>query len=169
MMKAIDIITRQIARNTKWYINVLEGIAEKDSVRQINKNVNHMRWIAGHLLTGRYRNVIRLGLQTEPYPHLDKFVIPDTPPPNGRPVDENIRYPELAETLNYWKDYSGYLVKILPRLTDEQLMKKLPFEIPFDGDAAVDGFAFTVMHEAYHIGQMSLIRKSLGYEAMKYK
>ena len=43
-----------------------------------------------------------------------------------------------------------------------------PVNVPF-GDKTMKGFlAFLMHHEAYHIGQMGILRKYLGNEAMKY-
>lgn len=167
-MTGIQIITKQFILCSRLYKNVLEGINDEKSVVRLSDHVNHLRWIAGHLLMIRYRNIVRLGLESEVYPHADKFIIPDMPPPNARPIDSTIEYPTLKESLSYWDLYSEYTLKALPALTEEQLNTEGTFESPIGGKTLLDTLAFIATHEVYHIGQMGLIRKTLGYKAMSY-
>ncbi len=165
-MKDIELISKLLEVNTRWYVNVLEGINEKEAETRISPHGNHLKWIAGHLLSGRYRNASRMGMITEPYPHLDLFIIRGAPPPNGRKIDETFDYPGLQDTINYWRIYSDFLLKALPAIPEESLLDELPFPLPINGKTMLEGLAFTASHEAYHIGQMSIFRKALGHPAM---
>ena len=167
-MNNTQIITRQLILQTKFFKNVLLDINDEESKIRMNKQTNHLAWIAGHLVVIRFGLAVRFGLRRYKYPHLDLFVIKDIPPPNAKSLDENINYPHLNETLNYWDSYSEYLINKLPVLTEEQLNSELNFETPIGGKSVLESLAFSVSHEAYHIGQMSIIRKSLGHTAMDY-
>ena len=107
-------------------------------------------------------------MRTNKYPHLDLFVFKDIPPPNAKPLDESVNYPDLRETLEYWDTYSEFLLKRLPLLSEEQLISELTFTTPIGGKTVLESLAFAASHESYHIGQMSIIRKSLGHKAMTY-
>jgi uncharacterized damage-inducible protein DinB len=47
-------------------------------------------------------------------------------------------------------------------LTDADLAAKAPFQFPVDDDTILGVIAFMAMHESYHIGQLSAIRRQLG-------
>ena len=167
-MNSIQIITRQLILNTKFYKNVLSDINNEESKIRLSGKTNHLAWIAGHLVVIRFGLAVRFGLRRNKYPHLDLFVKKDIPPPNAKPLDESYNYPVLDETLEYWNSYSEYLTSKLPALTEEQLNFELPFDTPIGGKTILESLAFTASHEAYHIGQMSIIRKSIGHTAMTY-
>ena len=167
-MNSVQIITRQFVMQTRFYKNVLSDINEEESRLRLNKHTNHLAWIAGHLAVIRFGLAVRLGLRTNKYPHMDLFVIKDIPPPNAKALDESVNYPGLSVTLKYWDSYSEFLTKRLPLLSEEQLNSELAFTTPIGGKSVLESLAFTVSHESYHIGQMSIIRKSLGHKAMTY-
>ena len=166
-MKAIELIARQFTMNTRWFKNVLDGINDQESLTRINGYVNHLRWIAGHLTTSRYRNMMRIGLPAEEFPYLDVYMQSGSAPAY-RPVDESISYPRLPDLLHYWDIYSTSLSDAILLIPDEKLNSELPFTTPIGGKTVLESLGFVVGHEAYHIGQMSLIRKSLGHSSMVY-
>jgi len=167
-MNGIQIIIRQLILQTRFYKNVLLDINEEESKFRLNEHTNHLAWIAGHLVVIRFGLAVRFGLRRNKYPHLELFVIKDIPPPNAKQLDESVNYPGLNETLKYWDSYSDFLIERLPFLSDEKLNSELAFTTPIGGKSVLESLAFTVSHESYHIGQMSIIRKSLGHKAMAY-
>lgn len=168
-MKAIEIILKQAELNTKLFNNVLEGVEDENSTFSLHGKTNHLRWITGHLFLGRYRSIMRLGGTQEPYPHMDKYVLKDVPPPNARPMDLNIDYPDLQETLRSWNKTSPDLINMIQNLSDEKLNGEGFFTSPTGGTTLIENFAFLTHHEMYHIGQMGLLRKSFSYTPMSFK
>jgi len=51
-------------------------------------------------------------------------------------------------------------------ITEEQVEAKAPFSLPIGGDSMLSVYGFVAAHEAYHIGQMSMLRKQLGHPPM---
>jgi hypothetical protein len=166
-MNSITEITKQLSLNTRLFRNVLEGISETESVKRMNEHTNHLRWIAGHLTGLRYRNLVRAGLKPAPFVQMDKYFIPDTPPPGNRPYDPALEYPELKELLHSWDLYSGPWIEAVGNSTPAQLATVLPSQLPL-GNTLLDAYAFIASHEIYHIGQMSIIRRILGHDAMSF-
>ena len=157
---------KQYALLNDWYLSVLDGISDDHGNKVINDLTNSLEWISGHLIAGRYRNILRMGQHLELYAHLDKFVNPGIPPPNAIAFSRQIPYAHLSENRMQWTRYGETLLSALHSVTDDVLDKQLPFSIPIDGNTVADALSFVALHESYHIGQMSLIRKSLGYGAM---
>ena len=166
-MKPIENIIRQYTLLTDWFLSALEGINDQDGRKKIADNSNSLEWIAGHLLTGRYRNIIRLQVQIEPYKYINKFIDQTIPPPNAIKFDKRTAYPSLTDSREEWTYYGKIFLDRLNELDEDLLKNEIPFNVLSGGNKVEDALTFMVMHEAYHIGQMSIIRKALGYSAMQ--
>jgi len=159
-------IMRQFKLINYWYLAALENIKDDDGRIVVPGQTNSLEWIAGHLITGRYRNLVRLGLQVEPYFHLDKFIDQTLPPPNAIAFNSEINYPSLSSSRKQWMNYSTVLLERLNNMDEKTLKSEISFTVPIGGNTIEDSELFAIMHETYHIGQMSIIRKALGYNAM---
>ena len=152
---------------TDWYLSALDGIADIDGSKTINELTNNLEWIAGHLLAGRYNNMKQLGGQIEPYVHIGKFINPKIAPPrNTVAFDVNTKYQILSECCKNWIEYSNIFIEMLKNTNEIILSKTLPFNVLTGGNKLKDALNFLVLHETYHIGQMGILRKALGYEPM---
>jgi hypothetical protein len=152
---------------TDWYLSVLDGIADQDGSRVISDVTNSLEWLGGHLITGRYRSISRLGVKIQPNIGLDKFVNQAIPPPNAIAFDNKIKYPSLSECRKEWTSFSKILLDGLHSVSDSVLKTEISFQVPTGGNTVEDALIFVTLHESYHIGQMSIIRKSIGYNPMQ--
>jgi DinB superfamily len=160
-------IIKQYQLLTDWYVSVLDGISEQDGRKTIDGHTNSLEWLAGHLITGRTRNIGRLGIQVEPYKYLDQFINPSIPPPNALAFDPKTNYASLTECIDLWNSYADIFMGGLTKVDENTLKNEIPFSVPIGGNTVEDALAFVVIHESYHIGQMSIIRNSLGYKPMQ--
>src|SRR4051794_29901970 len=99
-------IVKQFRLVNYWFLSATESIKDDDGSRVVDGQSNSMEWIAGHLITGRYRNLVRLGVDVDPYKYLNQFVNQTIPPPNAIAFDKNIRYPPLSESREQWTNYA---------------------------------------------------------------
>ena len=166
-MESIENLIKQYTLLTDWFLSALENINDQDGGKTINDNSNSLEWIAGHLITGRYRNIVRLRVQPEPYKYMSKFIDQSIPPPNGIKFDKRNTYPSLTDSRREWAYYGKIFLDSLNTLTTDILKDEIPFNVLSGGNKVEDALTFMVMHETYHIGQMSIIRKALGYSAMQ--
>jgi len=160
-------ITKQYQLLTDWYLSVLDGIADPDGCKVINEMTNSLEWLGGHLITGRYRSISRLGVKIEPNKGLDKFVNPAIPPPNAIAFDSKIKYPSLSECRVEWTSFSKAFHDALHSVSESVLKTEISFKVPTGGNTVEDALVFVALHESYHIGQMSILRKLLGYSPMQ--
>ncbi len=167
-MSTIQILSKQFALHNRLFNNVLEGIATAQANTRLGDQVNHLQWIAGHLVNTRYNTAPMLGLQ-ESFPYKNVYSDPTQPPPGNRALDESITYPPLPEILQYWNGIADTFVAHTAAITDEQAAAELPFGTPIAGKTLLDYFGFLASHESCHIGQMSIIRRYLGLSAMSYR
>ena len=151
-------IIGQFTMQTRLYRNALEGI-EDGWNRRLNEQVNHLAWIAGHLVSSRYMLCQMTGLEiNEPFP--EKFA-------QGKAIEDG-DYPSLRKQIEAWGEVSAMLEAHLPELTADELDRDAPFAVPM-GKTVGDAIAFFAHHESYHIGQMGLLRKYLLNDAMSYR
>ena len=157
---------RQFHLLTDWYVSVLEDIKSEDGSKVISENTNSLEWIAGHLIVMRCRNIARLGMAAEPFEYLDAFVDQTLPPPGFRPFSKERKYPDLVTCTEAWLSYSTIFMDSLASAGDNVLATEIPLRGPTGGTTIEDLLTSIVLHESFHIGQMSIIRKAFGYKAM---
>jgi len=167
-MSSIQIIAKQFALHNRLFNNVLEGIADTNGNKRVTEEVNHLQWIAGHLTNSRYNFAPMLGIK-EIFPYKELYTDTTLPPPSNRPISESIKYPSLSETLKYWNTFAPVFIEAVSNLSDAQIASEFPVRTPIGDKTMLGFFGFLASHESYHIGQMSLVRKYLGLDAMSYK
>src|ERR1700689_3331271 len=167
-MSSIQILAKQFSLHSRLFNNVLEGIEDTNGNKRVTEEVNHLQWIAGHLANVRYNHAPMLGIK-EIYPYKELYTDPTLPPPSNRPIDESIKYPSLSETLKNWNTLAPVFVERVVNLSKAQQSTELPFGTPIGDKTMLGLFGFLSSHEIYHIGQMSLIRKYLGFDSMSYQ
>lgn len=132
--------------------NALEDISDDQALLRPNDQTNHYNWLLGHVTTCRFMLANAIGLQVE-NPHGDLYF----------KELGNHHYKTIADIQDQWTKISARLMDYLSDLSREEL------------DACVDGMpvsrldliVFYQYHEAYHLGQMGLLRKVLGFPTMK--
>ena len=166
-MSPIQPVIRQFDLQSRLFNNVLEGIEDIKGSKRLNDHVNHLQWIAGHLTNSRYHMAAGLGIK-DSFPYKEQYTDPSEPPPFNRAISGSVKYPSLTEIKKSWNDLAVPFTEKMSGLSDEQLSSGIPFPVP-TGKTFQDLLSFIASHESYHIGQMSIIRKSLGLSAMSYK
>lgn len=151
--------------HTTFYINVIDGISDKDAHNRLNTKANHVAWIAGSIVHERYELAYATGVDrnafTENRSISELFK-------DHQGIQDDMNYPPLAEYRKAWKWITPVLKDHLINLSDEQLNGPDPFEMPGD-NTLFDSITFLIDRESYCIGQIGLYRRLLGYEAMKYQ
>jgi uncharacterized damage-inducible protein DinB len=154
-------IKTQFDLHTRLFNNVMECISDAESNNRNSDHVNHMKWIAGHLLNTRVNALSQLTGGTADNSYVAQFG-------RGNSLDPNATYPPISEITTRWKDTSDTISQGLGHLPEEVLESKAPFPSPVADESFRGLLAFLVSHEAYHIGQLGLLRKMSGKEAMSY-
>jgi hypothetical protein len=166
-MSSIQPVVKQFELQTRLFNNVLEGIEDIKGSKRLSDHVNHLQWIAGHLTNSRYALAPGLGIKAS-FPYNEQYTDPSEPPPHNRTISASVKYPSLTEIKNSWNGLAEGFTEKISGLSDEQLASGIPFPVP-TGKTFQDLLSFIASHESYHIGQMSIIRKYLGLNAMSYK
>ena len=153
-------LATQFELHTRLFNNVLDGIADPDANSRASDTVNHIKWLAGHLTSTRF-SMKKMGNLEQEDPYADMFA-------HGQSISEDVEYPSIESIKSNWNAISEALANGLKNMPQEALQSPAPTQVPVD-DTSLGGFlAFLMHHEAYHIGQMGILRKYVGKEAMKY-
>ncbi|MDQ6609439.1 MAG: DinB family protein [Bacteroidota bacterium] len=147
--------------HSKLFKNVIDGISDEDAQNRLNTKANHVAWLTGSLVYGRYELGRLLGLQDKQTSH-ELFK-------DYKGIQDNIAYPPLEEFRKDWEIISPALRQALNNASDEQLRGPDPFNMPGGPFTFFDTIIGCTDRESYCIGQIGLWRRLLGYEAMKYQ
>lgn len=155
-----DPIVEIVELNTRLYLNCLTGVDDNSIRRRITGNTNSLHFLACHLADARYFISSMIGIAVpSPFPELELVRTIDEMPQPG---------PSLARILKAWHEISKTLPDCLRALDHSDLTKEPPIAFPTTSPTLLGGLTFLMQHESYHIGQMALLRKALGFSAMSY-
>jgi DinB superfamily len=116
---------------------------------------NHLMWIMGHLVVHRGHTLKMLGVDWDNQ-WASLFA-------RGAERLEDTEYPSAEEMRSAWQEVSTHLANALQQPSAEVLAKDAPKGPPsFDGKLG-GTVAFFAFHDTYHVGQISFLRKWLGY------
>jgi hypothetical protein len=148
-------ITGMFKANDDIVQKAISEIPESDWFRTPGDDSNHLLWIMGHLVWSR-GNVLRSLKDEVTIPWASMFA-------RGETSADHAQYPTVREIKETWQEISQRLMKSLKAPPADLLAKAAPEGRPsFDGK--VSGLvAFLAFHETYHVGQISYLRKWLGY------
>ena len=155
-------LVQTLELNTRLLLNALDGIDEEAARKRPNERTNHVLFLACHLVDARHYLARSLGLASEsPF----KAMLD-----GAKGIDDVKEFPALEEVREAWKDVGERLSRYVAELEDADLEKSAPFAFPIEGGGTTLGcLAFLVQHDSYHLGQVALLRRYLGFEAMSYK
>lgn len=121
---------------------------------------NHLAFLAVHLTGARYYIVKFLGGSAQD--PLERYH------EKARTIDDIVEFPPTAEVLEAWDEVAALLDSALAAAPSDFLdgASGLPFPAP--GPTRLDALTFLVQHEAYHLGQMCLIRRIHGLAAAEW-
>jgi uncharacterized damage-inducible protein DinB len=145
------------AFNEPFVYQALNGLTEDELRRAPSDRNNNMLWVAGHIVQTRATVLAFLGdpVDTGWGKLFDR----------GAALVDASQYPTADQIERVMRDVSPRLKAKLRTLTDDVLSRPATMQVPGTTTLA-DELAFFALHDAYHVGQLSYIRKSLGYPGL---
>jgi uncharacterized damage-inducible protein DinB len=162
MNAALGPLALQFNLHTKLFRNATEGIDDKEASFRNNEHANHIKWIAGHLLNTRlnfFNNVTGHTPDSSLAPLFGQ----------GKSLDMSVAYPSFEELTKRWEEVSAQVGARMLHIPENVLTAPAPFQTGTGDDTMLGLIAFLTSHEAYHIGQLGILRKMAGKPAMSYK
>jgi hypothetical protein len=139
------------------YERGLDGVSREDLRRRPAEGTNPLLWIAGHLASVRISVCGLLGAPRE-VPWGKTFF-------RGSVVD-TAGLPEIGGILETWREVTPVLHRRLEEVTAAELAAPSPRKFPIADDTIRGAVSFLAWHEAYHVGQMSFLRRWLGLSGL---
>ena len=141
--------------NTDIVNRAIAGVAAEDWFRKPGDDSNHLMFIMGHLIVHRGRTLAALGGEWNS-PWASLFA-------RGAERVDDAEYPSAEEMQNAWNQVSADLAAALSNAPAEALSQDAPAGPPSFNGKLSGTVAFYAFHDAYHTGQISFLRKWLGY------
>lgn len=154
----------QFDLHQRLYNNVLDGFSEEETNRRLydDPKINHVKYLAGHLLHSQYGLAVIAGIEFEQkWSGLFDVM-------GQSEARDDFSYPAIEEIKAEWNRLYQPVRSGLKGLSSQALTATPPE--PFDGVAESSGelWAFISHHTAYHIGQIGILRKGFGKEPLRY-
>jgi len=149
--------------NTRLYRNCMVGVDDAIAGLRPARGAgitNSIGFIALHLLDARH---FILGIAGTPAVHPWSAMLQ-----SARGEDDVSEPAPVAHLLAAWEEASVLLEASVASLTDTDLRKPSPQPFPVRDTTVLGALAFLAQHESYHVGQLALLRRYAGLDAMKY-
>ena len=141
--------------NTDIVNKAITDVSPEHWFRKPGDDSNHLMFVLGHLVVHRARTLKTIGGDWDS-PWGSLFA-------RGAVRVDDAKYPSVDEMRAAWHEVSDELVARLTQPNVEVLTQDAPKSPPsFDGKIS-GTVAFYAFHDTYHVGQVSYIRKWLGY------
>lgn len=152
MRPVIDILKL----NAGLFQKALEGVDQATSERRPNDHTNSLAFLVCHVLDARFYLVKLAGHErTNPWQTLFD---------EATDVTTMKEYPPLYELAAEWHELHEATLEHLERMSGAELDGECPTSFPTEDRSILGGIAFLAFHEAYHVGQMGLVRKYFGFD-----
>jgi uncharacterized damage-inducible protein DinB len=155
MHSSITQIADQYKLQTGVIDRILDGVPQEHLTTRPDDKANSIRFILGHITHSRYAIAQLLGSE-EAFAHGALFE-------RGAKVRSDSEYPPFGEIKEAWDKISLAMPQLLEGATEEQLAAKQGFEPPGMENNLRGILTFLAFHEAYHIGQISYVRRLNGH------
>jgi uncharacterized damage-inducible protein DinB len=157
-----SITKSQFELQSSWFLNALADISEEESNKQIADNLNPIKWVAGHVLNTRMSLLSILSGKPQDLNYNTFFG-------KGSSNKLDSSFPSIEEIKLKWQSVSIELTDCINVLTEEKLISPPPFQTDIPNNTLHGLIAYMVIHESHHIGQLSILRKFLGKDAMSMR
>ena len=138
------------------FLEKVASIENEMTTKRFSENGNPVIWLAGHIAGVRYHLLDLLGKKTEfPWPKLFQ-----------QPFDASSPYPKMSEIKDAWTKVSDSFIDGMNKASEETLSKPLEYKLPHNANTVGGALIFFAYHEAWHLGQISFIRKGLDLDGL---
>ena len=141
--------------NTDIITKAIADVRPEDWFRAPGDDSNHLMWLLGHVVVHRGLVLKTLGSDwNSSWAPLFK---------RGAERVEEAEYPAVDEMRAAWEQISEQLKAALREPSPDVLTTPAPEGTPSFDKKLSGTVAFLAFHDAYHTGQVSFLRKWLGY------
>ena len=157
MSGSLDSVMNILGYNTWLFQSAVKDVGEDRFDFRVNERTNTFDRLAGHVTVCRHALAAMLQIEVPelPWGSFGEFGF-------GMQFEPERVCPPLPEVVSVFDQVTEALTQGLADVPDEVLAESSPFGIPGEGQTMRDLLDFMTMHETYHIGQMGILKKSMG-------
>ena len=148
-------ISGMFRTNTDIINRAIADVRSEDWFRKPGDDSNHLMWLLGHVVVHRGLVLKTIGGQ------WDSSWAPLFT--RGSERVDDAEYPSIEQMQKAWNQISEQLKTALSGAPEDVLAKASPEGMPSFDKKLSGTVAFLAFHDAYHTGQVSFLRKWLGY------
>ena len=159
-MSQKDRLLKQLRAARGFSSNLLKDFESPESwTHQLHSGGNHALWFAGHMGTtdNFMLSLVRPDLCRVNEEYAALFGL------GSQPSADLSEYPSIENVLEFMSERRGKLIQALEEITDQQLAAPTPDGAPEFMPDHASVFETAIWHEGLHSGQITLIRRSLGF------
>ena len=160
MEPALAPVAEIFALNTDLLLNSIAGVSEAHAGERVLPGTNSLAFLVAHAIDARHFVAALLG-----HPAANPL---GEQLKDARGIDDVRGLPPLLDLRQHWLDASWHLDAALEGASSEHLRARAEQKFPVGDPTVLGAVTFLAQHESYHVGQLALIRKGLGYPAMTY-
>lgn len=147
--------------NTKLFRNCLADMTQAQAEARPDGFGNNALWVAAHMVKARYGMLKWLGAErANPLPA--ELVA-------ARGITDVTAWPALDDVRAAWTDVSRALRDRLAAITSPELDAAVEVRFPVFEQTTFALLAFMTLHDTYHVGQLSVLRKLAGLPGMSFQ
>lgn len=143
-------------------VELLKSVPDDKWLHQPFAGANHAMWIAGHLAHGDDVFVTSLKPAESRLPEIWGKLFG----PKSKPAGDAALYPSVEEMMNHLAHTRETLATWFNSLSDAQLRSPLPEGFTKFATSFAALMGTLAWHEGLHTGQLTVVRKSLGFEPL---
>ncbi len=140
--------------HTRLFLNCFDEVSDETARLRPNEDTSSMAYIGLHMHDARHYMAKFVGLsESNPFEQITA---------SAQTIDEIEIYPSLAEMRTAWLEVTAALDNRFETLDADSLSQTPPvmeYSFPFEDESLLGSIGFMLHHEAYHIGQLALLRR----------
>ncbi|MDN5213535.1 DinB family protein [Fulvivirgaceae bacterium BMA12] len=157
MDKAIQSDVLELLKfNSQLFDERIASLTREQSLFRTAEKTNAILWIAGHLTNSRIHLLELLGEKRE-YAWSAAF---------KEAYNPDNQYPDLMTLSKVWQEVSTRIFDQLTLQDRASLEAEIGYELPHGINTIRGAFVFWLYHEAWHLGQIAILRKAQGMEGL---
>lgn len=142
--------------NAAAYGRAVDGVDQASAERRPNDRTNSLAYLACHTLDARYYLMRMCGHEmTNPWHELFEA---------AKDISTVKEYPPLYELHTVWDEVHEATLAHLESLSAADLDAETSHGFPIEDQSLLGVVMFLTFHETYHVGQMGIIRKFMGFD-----
>ena len=149
--------------HTRLFLNCFDEVSDETARLRPNDSTSSMAFIALHMHDARHYLAKFIGMEeSNPFEQITA---------SAKSIQEIEIYPSLAEMRTAWLEVTAALDHGFHGLNSDSLSQPpatVDYDFPFEDPSLAGGIGFLLHHEAYHIGQLALLRRIHRLPAMSW-